>query len=88
MSARVTSHDKSVSVAVDGLGAMTGLWLQPHALRLGPETLAKLIVDTGQAAAQVIVDRQNLLITEFNHRMRALEQTSLTRWDGTSTTTP
>ena len=37
ISARVTSRDESVSVEVDGLGAMTGLWLRPQALKLGPD---------------------------------------------------
>jgi hypothetical protein len=87
ISARVTSRDESVSVEVDGLGALTGLWLRPQALKLGPKALAKLIVDTAAAAAQVTVDRQNFLITEFNRRMHTLDETPLTRWDGTSVTT-
>lgn len=86
ISARVTSRDKSVSVEIDGLGAMTGLWLGPQAHKLGPKALAKLIVDTAQAAAQITVDRQNFLIAEFNRRMRALDETPLTRWDGTTST--
>jgi DNA-binding protein YbaB len=86
ISARVTSRDESVSVEVDGLGAMTGLWLRPQALRLEPDALAKLIVDTAAAAAQVCVDRQNFLITEFNRRMHTLNEAPLTCWDGTRTT--
>jgi hypothetical protein len=86
ISARVTSRDGSVSIEVDGLGAMTGLWLRPHALTLGRDALAKLIVDTAQAAARVCVDRQNFLITEFNRRMRTLDETLLTCWDGTTIT--
>lgn len=77
VSARVTSRDKSVSVEVDGLGAMTGLWLRPSALKLGPKALAKKIVDTAAAAATVCVDRQNFLITEFNRRMHALNETPI-----------
>jgi DNA-binding protein YbaB len=84
ISARVASADNSVSVEVDGLGAMTGLWLRPQALKLGPDLLAKLIVDTAQAAARVSLDRHNFLITEFDRRMRALADTPLTRWDGTT----
>ena len=83
ISARVTSRDGSVGVEVDGLGAMTGLWLHPRALKLGREALAKLIIDTAEAAARVCVDRQNFLITEFNRRMRALDEKPLTGWDGT-----
>jgi len=88
VSARVTSRDESVTVEVDGLGAMTGLWLRPKALRLGPDALAKLIVDSAQAAAKVCVDRQNFLIAEFDRRRRALEKTPLTCWDGTTITSP
>ena len=86
ISARVTSRDKSVSVEVDGLGAMTGLWLGPQARRLGPKALAKLIIDTAQAAASVCVARQNFLIREFSRRMGELDETPLTCWDGTTIT--
>jgi hypothetical protein len=86
VSARVTSRDQSVSVEVDGLGAMTGLWLRPQALGLGRDALAKLIIDTAAAAAQVTVDRQNFLTAEFSRRMGALNETPLTCWDGTTIT--
>lgn len=86
VSARVSSRGELVSVEVDGLGAMTGLWLRPQALKLGREPLAKLIVETAHAAARVALDRQNFLITEFNRRMRALDETPLTTWDGTPIT--
>jgi DNA-binding protein YbaB len=86
ISARVTSRDESVSVEVDCLGAMTGLWLRPQALKLGRDALAKLIVDTAAAAAKVTVDRQNFLIAEFDRRMRGLDETPLTCWDGTTIT--
>jgi DNA-binding protein YbaB len=83
ISARVTSRDQNVSVEVDGLGAMTGLWLGPAAHKLGPDALASLIVETAQAAAKVAVDRQNYLTNEFSGRMDALQSEALTRWDGT-----
>ena len=86
ISAQVSSRDESVSVEVDGLGAMTGLWLRPQALKLGRDALAKLIVDTASAAARVCVDRQNFLITGFDHRMRALDEKPLTCSDGTAIT--
>jgi DNA-binding protein YbaB len=86
ISARVSSRDESVSVEVDGLGAMTGLWLRPEALKLGREALAKLIVDTAEAAARICVDRQNFLMIEFNRRMRALDETPLTCWNGATIT--
>jgi hypothetical protein len=82
ISARVTSRDKNVSVEVDGLRAMTGLWLGPEARKLGPDALAKLIVDTAQAADRVAGDRLNYLTEEFRRRMRELQQAPLTRWDG------
>lgn len=88
VSARVTSRDESVTVEVDAVGAMTGLWLRPQALRLGPDALAKLIVDSAQAAAKVCFDRQNFLIAEFDRRLRALEKAALTCWDGTTITRP
>jgi DNA-binding protein YbaB len=86
VSARVSSRGELVSVEVDGLGTMTGLWLRPQALKLGRGALAKLIVDTAQAAARVTVDRQNFLITEFNRRMSALNETPMTGWDGSTIT--
>jgi hypothetical protein len=84
ISARVTSRDKSVSVEVDGLGAMTGLWLGEFAYRNGADALAKLIVDTAHAAAKVALDRQNYLIKEFAERLTTLQQAPLTRRDGST----
>jgi DNA-binding protein YbaB len=84
LSVRVTSHCKSVSVQVDGLGAMTGLWLGDSAYHNGSEALARLIVDTARAAAQTAVARQRYLIREFTERMSALQQTPLVRRDGTT----
>lgn len=86
ISARVTSRDQSVSVEVDGLGTLTGLWLGENAYRHGPEGLAKLIIDTAQAAAKTALDRQKFLVKEFNSRFAALQQTPLTRWDGETVT--
>jgi DNA-binding protein YbaB len=84
VSARVTSRDNAVSVEVDGLGAMTGLWLTPRALASGPDVLARLIIETAAAAAQVAADRQRFLAAEFGARMRALHESPLTRWDGST----
>jgi hypothetical protein len=84
ISARVTSRDQNVSVEVDGYGAMTGLWIGPGAHKLGAEALAKLIVDTAQAAARVAADRQGFLSEEFSRRMTELRQAPLTRWGGTT----
>ncbi|MGV0744148.1 YbaB/EbfC family nucleoid-associated protein [Mycolicibacterium sp. XJ870] len=82
ISARVTSRDENVSVEVDGLGAMTGLWLGPAAHKLGADALAKLIVETAGAAAQVAAGRQRYLSQEFATRLHELQQAPLTRWDG------
>lgn len=82
ISARVTSRDNHVSVEVDGLGAMTDLRLGANAHQLGPDALAKLIVETAHAAAEVAAERQRYLTKEFSIRMRELSQLPLTRWDG------
>jgi DNA-binding protein YbaB len=79
ISARVTSRDKSVSVQVDGIGAMTGLWLGEFAFRNGADALSKLIVETAHAAAQVAQQRQSYLIKEFIARLTTLQQQPLTR---------
>lgn len=84
ISARVTSRDKSVSVQVDGFGAMTGLWLGEFAFRNGADALSKLIVETAHAAAQVAQQRQSYLIKEFIARLTALQQQPLTRYDGST----
>ncbi len=81
---RVTSRCKSVCVQVDGLGAITGLWLGESAYHIGADALAQLIVDTAQAAAQAVVDRQRHLTEEFTERLTALQQTPLVRRDGTT----
>jgi hypothetical protein len=82
--ARVTSRDHNVSVEVDGYGSMTGLSLGPNAHNLGADALAKLIVETAQAAARVAADRQGFLSEEFSRRMSELRQAPLTRWDGST----
>jgi DNA-binding protein YbaB len=84
ISARVTSPDKTVSVQVDGLGSMTGLWLGESAYRNGPDALAQLVVDTARVAAKVALDRQNFLLKEFNDRLSALQRAPLARHDGST----
>ena len=84
ISARVTSRDQNVSVEVDGYGSMTGLWLGAGAQKLGADALARLIVETAAAAAQVAADRQGFLSEEFSSRMNKLRQAPLTRWDGST----
>jgi hypothetical protein len=58
--------------------------LADNAYRHGPDALAKLIVDTAQAAAKLALDRQNYLIKEFTERMATLQQEPLKKWDGTT----
>jgi DNA-binding protein YbaB len=84
MSARVTSPDRTVSVAVDGLGAMTGLSLGEFAYRNGADALAKLIVETAHAAAKVALDRQNYLLKEFTERLEKLQTAPFSRRDGST----
>jgi DNA-binding protein YbaB len=84
ISVRVTSKDQSVSVEVDGLGGMTGLWLTDAAYRHGADGLSRLIVDTAQAAARLAMERQSFLVKEFNERMAGLQESPLTRWDGST----
>lgn len=88
VSAHVASPDESVTVEVDGLGAMTGLWLSPRALGLEPDALARLIVDTAAAAGQQTLDRQDLLVNELNQRMSEVRATPWTLWDGTTSQAP
>ena len=84
ISARVTSRDRSVSVQVDGLGSMTGLWLGDSASRHGADALAKLIVETAHAAARVSQERQAYLLKEFSERLTTLQGQPLTRHDGST----
>ncbi|MGE0216313.1 YbaB/EbfC family nucleoid-associated protein [Mycolicibacterium sp.] len=72
LSARVTSRDRSVSVEVDGFGALTGLWLADSAYRHGAAALSALIVETAVAAAQLVADRQRTRLAEFTERFAAL----------------
>jgi len=48
------------------------------------DALARLIVETAAAAAQVAADRQGFLSEEFSSRMNKLRQAPLTRWDGST----
>jgi DNA-binding protein YbaB len=88
VSGHAASADESVSVEVDGLGAITGLWLEPEALGLEPDALATLVVDTAAEAARVALSRQDSLIGELNDRTSALQQAPLTFRDGTTLQAP
>ena len=82
VSALTNSRDTSVSVQVDALGALTGLWLSPQALELGPGALAALIVETAAAAAHEVRHHQDRLIGELNSRVDDARETPLDLWDG------
>jgi len=82
ISVRISSRDQSVSAEVDGAGTLTGLWLGPPATRLDADALARLIVETAQAAAQLALERQAFLFKEFNSRLTDLQKAPLTCWDG------
>ena len=84
ISVKVSSRDKSVSAEVNAAGTLTGLWLSPSASKLGADALAKLIVETAQAAARLVVERQGFLVKELIARMQELRQTPLTCWDGST----
>lgn len=77
MLARVQSPDGTVSVQVDGLGAMTDLRLSESAYRHGAEALSSLIVSTARAAAAVAANRQRELLVEFTRRLTALQRAPL-----------
>jgi len=72
LSATVSAPDGSVSVQVNGWGAITGLRLSARAYRNGADALAARIVEVSQAAAKVVADRQAFLLNEFGERVRHL----------------
>ncbi|RPA58081.1 YbaB/EbfC family DNA-binding protein [Gordonia oryzae] len=83
---RVSSPDKVVTVEVDGVGAMTGLWLGPGITRHTDSSLSMLIVETAQHAARASLHRRNNLIKEFTDQFGRQQNEALERWDGTVTT--
>lgn len=80
---RVSSPDKSVSVEVDGVGALTGLWLTAGIQKYSGSALSALIVETAQHAARASLQRRNQLIQEFSARMEQAQDSGLEGWDGT-----
>lgn len=83
---RVSSPDKVVTVEVDGVGAMTGLWLGPGITRHTDSSLSALIVETAQHAARASLHRRNTLIQEFTDQFGRRQNEPLERWDGTTAT--
>lgn len=84
ISVTVASADQAVKVQVNGVGAMTGLWLSRRATQIPATELAKLIVNTAKAAAQHALERQRYLGERFDERFGDLTREPLTRWDGTT----
>ncbi|AYM40726.1 YbaB/EbfC family nucleoid-associated protein [Mycobacteroides chelonae] len=84
ISVTMVSKDQAVKVQVDGLGTMTGLWLSSQAQKLSADALAKLIIETAQAAAQHALERQRFLGDHFDKKFNDLRKTPLTRWDGST----
>ncbi|MET0474474.1 MAG: hypothetical protein ABW001_07505 [Mycobacterium sp.] len=76
ISVTVSNADQSVRVQVDGWGALTGLWLNDHAHRLGADALAAQIVEIAHAAAKLVADRQAFLLNEFEKRARRIQDES------------
>ncbi|WP_219603224.1 YbaB/EbfC family nucleoid-associated protein [Mycobacteroides sp. LB1] len=87
ISVEMVSQNQAVKVKVNASGAMLGLWLSSQAQRMPADELAKLIVETAQAALRVSLERQQFLSAEFNKRFQELRHQPLTKWDG-STFTP
>ena len=60
------------------------MWLGDRAYRNGAEALAKLIVDTADAAAKVALARLSYLIKQFTEQWTSLHQTPFARRDGST----
>lgn len=74
MSVRVTSRDHNVRVKVDGFGTLIELWLGPGAHRLGPSSLAALIVETARVAEALVIERHNYVASELSARLGGLHE--------------
>ncbi|GAC66210.1 YbaB/EbfC family nucleoid-associated protein [Gordonia soli] len=72
ISVRETSADDLVTVEVDGVGALTGLWLAPGANDLGTDGLGHQIVSTAALAAQRAFARRAHITEEFNESFAEL----------------
>ncbi|MFW0784081.1 YbaB/EbfC family DNA-binding protein [Gordonia sp. CPCC 206044] len=62
ISVRETSPDERVTAEVDGVGALTGLWLAPGAC---DDDLGPRIVEVATAAAHLALARRALITAEF-----------------------
>ena len=65
ISVRETSADDLVTVEVDGVGALTALWLAPGANDLGGRRLGEVIVTTAALAAQRALARHAAITEDF-----------------------
>ncbi|GAA1479960.1 hypothetical protein GCM10009624_04000 [Gordonia sinesedis] len=62
---RETSPDDLVTVEVDGVGALTGLWLADGANELGGDRLGEQIVATAALAAQRAFAQRAAITEDF-----------------------
>jgi hypothetical protein len=69
---RETSADDLVTVEVDGVGALTGLWLASGANELGATRLGEQIVATSALAAQRAFAKRAVITEEFNESFAEL----------------
>lgn len=65
VSVRETSPDDLVTVEVDGVGALTGLWLADGANELGADRLGEQIVATAALAAQRAFAKRAAITEDF-----------------------
>ncbi|MEE3850994.1 YbaB/EbfC family DNA-binding protein [Gordonia sp. LSe1-13] len=72
ISVRETSADDLVTVEVDGVGALTGLWLAHGANELGGARLGEQIVATAALAAQRAFAKRAAITEEFNESFAEL----------------
>ncbi|MFE3256139.1 YbaB/EbfC family nucleoid-associated protein [Nocardia sp. NPDC059091] len=63
---RCTSEDGSVTAAVDGDGALTGLWLAESVTSRAPAEVSRLILWTCRQAAAEATARRSRIIARLN----------------------
>lgn len=72
ISVRETSPDDLITVEVDGVGALTGLWFAPGANELGGPRLGETIVATAGLAAQRAFAQRAAITEDFNESFAEL----------------
>ncbi len=74
ISVRESSPDDLVTVEVDGVGSLTGLWLAPGANELGGRRLGEVIVSTAALAAQRAFAKHAAITEDFTEAFGDLIQ--------------